>query len=525
MRVVRRDEMRAIDSRGIEEFTIPSLVLMENAGRGVAETVEDYVDAEDLSVLCVCGKGNNGGDGFVVARHLANAGADVEIMLLGKIGDLKGDALVNAKIAKAIGLAIVEIIDEGEVERWMEDIDYFDAIVDAVLGTGFKGEAQGMAARAIELINASGSFVVSVDVPSGIEADGMVKEPQLAVHADLTVTMAYLKPCHLVYPTRSYCGDVWVADIGIPNTIIDKEGSLRLMTEDDAAVLIPDRVQWGNKSTFGKVLIVAGSRGMSGAARLTAMASARTGSGLVYLGFPETMADVFDASLLETVKKPLADTGDGHLAEKAIEGILAMADDVKVLAMGPGLGTHPETVKLVQRLLEQWKKPMIIDADGLNALADKAEVLEGKIPPLILTPHPGEMARLIGGEAAEIDRKRLDIAEEYAKKWGTVVVLKGAPTITGCPAETWINSTGNSGLASGGTGDVLTGIIAGLVAQGLPLSQAARLGAWLHGFAADIAAEDTGEHSLIAGDLLDYLPLAIAYLYEEPTEEESFELE
>jgi len=515
MRVVRREEMRAIDKRATEEFKIPSMILMENAGRGVAETIEEYFEPEGLSVLCVCGKGNNGGDGFVVARDLANSGAEVEILLLGKIDELKGDALINAQIAKSMGLAIEEVTDD-EV---FEEMQGFDVMVDAILGTGFKGKPLGLAGRAIQLINESKAFVVSVDLPSGIEADGMLAEPEVAVQADLTVTMAYLKPCHLLYPTRLYCGDVWVADIGIPNTIIDSEGELRLMTSEDAAALLPQRSPSGNKATFGKVLIVAGSRGMSGAARLAAMAAARVGAGLVYLGFPETMADVFDSSLLETVKRPLADTGDGHLAEGAADEILKMADDVKLLAIGPGLGTHQETVELVKNLLKKWKKPMIIDADGINAIATEPKLLEGKKPPLILTPHPGELARLIGREAKKIDRKRLDVAEEYAKKYSTVLVLKGAPTIIGCPAETWINPTGNSGLASGGTGDVLTGIIAGLVAQGLALAPAARLGVWLHGAAADEAVQDIGEYSLVAGDLLDYLPDAIGSLFADEDEE------
>jgi hydroxyethylthiazole kinase-like uncharacterized protein yjeF len=516
--------MRAIDKRAIEEFKIPSILLMENAGRGTAETIEEYFEVDGALVLCVCGKGSNGGDGFVVARHLANSGAAVKIALLGKISELKGDALTNAKIAKQMGLAIDEISTEADLVSLQEHTKGFDLVVDAVLGTGFTGKPKGLAAKAIRLINESGALVVSVDVPSGIEPDGMLDEPELAVQADLTVTMAYLKPCHLLYPTRLYCGDVWVADIGIPKTILDAEGKLRLMTYEDAAVLLPERAPWGNKATFGKVLIVAGSRGMSGAARLAAMAAARTGAGLVYLGFPQTMSDVFDSSLLETVKRPLPDTGDGHLAEGAADEILKMADDVKLLAIGPGIGTHPETVKMVKKLLAGWKKPMIVDADGVNAIATQSKLLEGKKPPLILTPHPGEMARLIGGEAKEIDRKRLDIAEEYASKWGAVLLLKGAPTITGCPAETWINSSGNSGLASGGTGDVLTGIIAGLVAQGMALSPAARLGAWLHGAAADIAVDDLGEHSLLAGDLLDYLPDAILSLYEEEEEEEIEEL-
>ncbi|MEA3312465.1 MAG: NAD(P)H-hydrate epimerase, partial [candidate division WOR-3 bacterium] len=360
MRVVRREGMRAIDKRATEGFGIPSLILMENAGRGVAETIEEYFEPEGLSVLCVSGKGNNGGDGFVVARHLANSGAEVEVLLLGKIDELKGDALTNAAIAKDMGLFIDEVENEDALAAWQEGMDDYDVIVDAVLGTGFKRPLQGLAAKAIGLINQSGAFVVSVDLPSGIEADGMAEEPELAVQADLTVTMAYLKPCHLLYPTRSYCGDVWTADIGIPNAIIDAEGELRLMTSEDAAALLPQRSPSGNKATFGKVLIVAGSRGMSGAARLAAMAAARTGAGLVYLGFPETMADVFDSSLLETVKRPLADTGDGHLAEGAADEILKMADEVKLLAIGPGLGTHPETVELVKRLFAEWKKPMIV---------------------------------------------------------------------------------------------------------------------------------------------------------------------
>ncbi|MBD3284862.1 NAD(P)H-hydrate dehydratase [candidate division WOR-3 bacterium] len=517
MRLVRKAEMRDVDARAISEFSIPSLLLMENAGRGVAETIEEYFTPENLSVLVICGKGNNGGDGFVVARHLANSGAEVEIILLSKISELKGDAETNAKIARKSGIPIDEVTTEDDLACWKASISDFEVICDGIFGTGFKGSPKGLAKSAIELVNSASSFIVSIDIPSGIEADGC--EPECAVSADLTVTMAYLKPSHLLYPARDYCGDIWVADIGIPNPLIDAEGRLRLMTAEDACLLIPERVPWGNKSTFGKVLILAGSKGMSGAARLACEAALRTGAGLTYLGFPETLSEVLDTSLLETVKRPLPDTGDGHLGLQAFADISKIADEVKLLAMGPGLGTHPETVALVKKLLVEWKKPMIADADAINAIATEPGLLEGKKPPIILTPHPGEMARLIEGKAHEIDINRLDVAEEYARKWSSVLVLKGAPTITACPDEVWVNSTGNSGLSSGGTGDVLTGTIAGLAAQGLPLTQAARLGVWLHGRAGDLSADELGEHSVVAGDLLYYLPEAMLSACEEREEE------
>ncbi|NLI97207.1 NAD(P)H-hydrate dehydratase [bacterium] len=521
MRVVRRSEMRAIDERAVAEFKIPSLILMENAGRGVADTIEEYFELDGLKVLCVCGKGNNGGDGFVVARHLASRGAEVEIILAGKIDSLKGDAFLNADIARRTKLPIVEIESEDDLTSYSKRVDRFDVIVDAILGTGSHDVPEGIPAKLIEFINHSQSFIVSVDVPSGIDSDAVQYSKDFSVNADVTVSMAYLKPCHLLYPSRLNCGETWIADIGIPTGITDTEGRLRLMTQEEAFSLLPERIEWGNKASFGKVLIIAGSRGMSGAARLAAEAAARTGAGLVYLGFPETMADVFDSTLLEIVKIPLPDTGDGHLALSADELILEKSEDAKLIALGPGLGAHPETVELVKKIFKELKKPLIIDADGINALATDINLLSGKKPPLVLTPHPGELARLIGDKPGEIDQKRLDICEEYAKKWGLVLVLKGAPTITACPSETWINSTGNSGLASGGSGDVLTGIIAGLVAQGMALSPAARFGVWLHGKAADIAVEDIGEHSLLAGDIIEYLPDAMLSLQEE--EEEEFE--
>jgi NAD(P)H-hydrate epimerase len=510
--------MRSIDERAVTEFKIPSLILMENAGRGVADTIEEYFELKDLNVLCVCGKGNNGGDGFVVARHLASRGANVEITLAGRIDSLKGDAFVNADIARNMKLPIVEIESEDDLTSYSGKSCSFDVIVDAILGTGSRGIPEGISAKLIELVNESDAFVVSVDVPSGIDTDAAQYAKDHIVDADVTVTMAYLKPCHLLYPSRLNCGETWIADIGIPTQMTDTEGRLRLMTREEASFLLPERIEWGNKASFGKVLIIAGSRGMSGAARLAAQAAARTGAGLVYLGFPETMADVFDSTLLEAVKIPLPDTGDGHLALSAAETILEKSADAKLIALGPGLGTHPETVELVKKIFKGSKKPLIVDADGINALATDINLLSGKKPPLILTPHPGELARLIGGEPREIDQKRLDICEEYARKWSLVLVLKGAPTITACPSETWVNSTGNSGLASGGSGDVLTGIIAGLVAQGMALSPAARLGVWLHGKAADIAVEDIGEHSLLAGDIIEYLPDAMLYLREEGEE-------
>ncbi len=518
MRIVRREEMQSIDAQTIENYGIPSLILMENAGRGAAETIEEYFNITGLDILCVCGKGNNGGDGFVVARHLANSGARLQVLLLGKVDELKGDSLTNAKIVRSMNIDIDEINCPEDLALWFNNIDDYDIVVDAILGTGFSGKPRGTAAKAIELVNIAkdyGSFIVSIDLPSGINANGAEGEPTLAVKADLTATMAYLKPCHVFYPEREFCGNVWVVDISSPNQVFDTQGNIRLMTTDDARLLIPERKPWGNKATFGKLLVVAGSRGMSGAARLTAIAAVRTGAGLIYSAYPQSMHDVFDTTLLEPVKLPLPDTGNGYFAESAAEKILEMEPKVKALALGPGIATHPGTISMVRHLLQEWKKPIVLDADALNAVAIHPDLLKTAKPPLILTPHPGEMARLTNIDSKLVDRKRLDIAEEYSKKWNHVIVLKGAPSVIASTNGIWVNSSGNSGLATAGSGDVLTGIIAGLLAQGLSLSQAARLGVFLHGLAADIATEDIGEHSLIAGDLLNYISDAMLSVFED----------
>ncbi len=512
MRIVKREEMRNIDKRAVKEFGIPSIILMENAGRGVVEVMEEYLNPlEEKKILVIAGKGNNGGDGFVVARHAKNKGANVKTILLGEKKEITGDAKINLNIAEKAGI---------EIERFNEEnaktcIKEADVVVDAIFGTGFKGAPTGNALKAIQLINEYASFIISVDVPSGVEADGgTVKD---AVYADVTATMGFLKPCHVVYPAREYCGDVWIVDIGIPEWIIEKEGNLFLNDFNSVKKILPYRIPYGNKGTFGKVLTIGGSPGMTGAPSLCAMAALRVGAGLSYLVYPSALSFIYESKLTEVVKIPVK--GEKYFTHENIPEVLQIVENVDAVALGPGISTNENTQKFVKEIIKKIEKPLILDADGINCIKDTPSLLLEK-ENIILTPHPGELARLTGLPPKEIDIKRIEVAKKYAKRLNLILILKGASTVIASPEISYVNLTGNSGLASGGTGDVLTGMILGFLGQTNSLIDASRLAVFLHGLAADLAVKEKTEYGLIAGDLLTYIPKALKLLLEEENEEE-----
>jgi ADP-dependent NAD(P)H-hydrate dehydratase / NAD(P)H-hydrate epimerase len=503
-------QMRALDKHAIDEIGIPGIVLMENAARGVVEEIEArHDDVEFLTVAVLCGPGNNGGDGFAVARQLHLRGADVDVFLLCDPKELKGDALTNYKLLEPVGL---DPILWSEAEGVLDD---YDLIIDALFGTGAARKPEGAYLQAVEAINDSSAFVIAIDVPSGVDATtGDV--PGAAVFADVTVTFQCAKSGLVLPPGRDYVGDLTVAPISIP----EKEEVLAaspfgLPEDGDAFERLPARPRDAHKGDFGNLLVVAGSRGMSGAARLVGMAALRTGVGLVKVAVPESIRAEVASFSPEIMTIGLPETKDGAIAAAAFEMLKPFIEWADIIAIGPGLGQNAETAHVIESLFSTGK-PLVIDADGLNLIA--AHKLLAKIPAdTILTPHPGEFDRL-AAQKHESFQARARAAREFAEKHHLTLLLKGSPTICfDSSGFGMINTTGNPGLATAGTGDVLTGIVAGLRTQGLSAHASAWVGAFLHGRAADLAVEDVGEASLAAGDVIEYLP--DAFLSLEETEE------
>lgn len=514
MKVVTAEEMRNIDSQTINEVGIPGAVLMENAGLGVVHAiVNDFPASEFNRVSIFVGKGNNGGDGLVVARHLIKRGYNVNIYILSESEKFSGDALINLQIAQKMNLPMQFILSEEQLTLHKDIISHSDIIVDSIFGTGLKGAVRGLAGDVIEFLNSTGIPIIAIDLPSGLDAD-FGKVEGACIRADLTVTMALPKRGLLLFPGAKYVGNLDVADIGIPDGIVDSQGiAVNLIQPSFASGLLPARPPDGHKGLFGRAFLLAGSVGLTGAATMASQSALRVGAGLVTLGIPKSLNPIMEVKLTEAMTVALAETEDHSIAMRASNKIMSLIENVDVIAIGPGLSRNSETSSLVRKLCREVKIPKVIDADGLNALADGKKVLKELGSNTVLTPHPGEMSRLIDRPISEIQADRINIAMDFAKENGVVLVLKGVPTVIATPdGEAYLNSTGNPGLASGGTGDVLTGAIAGFIAQGLSAKDAAILGVFVHGLAGDLVAEEKGNAGMIAGDVIEYLPLAIKQL-------------
>lgn len=510
MQVVNNNEMQKIDQWAQNSLGLSGVVLMENAGRGCVEVLRRYFDLKNLDVLIVCGKGNNGGDGFVIARHLKNNGSKVKVILLGRGEELKGDALLNYKILKKSKIEINEANSITKLRKIFQQ-SHPVCIIDAIFGTGFKGRPEGIFYEAIQLINRNNSFVLSIDIPSGINGD-TGKYEKVAVIADATATMCLPKRGNYLYPGRAFCGDIYIVDIGVPYDLIDRDYPW-ITQFDEVNQSLPVRDPAGNKGTFGQVLIIAGARGFSGAAAMASVSCLRTGAGLVRLAAPAGIMDSLESKLLEVVKVPLQQTSFETISLKAIDTILPLLAKTDVVVIGPGITTQTETAKFVLKLLRYIKVPLIIDADALNIISQELKIFNKIKTDFILTPHPGELARLTKLPIQKINEERIEIATKYAREFGGIMVLKGPPTIIASPdGKIYLNPTGNSGLATAGSGDVLVGIIAGLLAQGLDNFSSAVAGVFVHGLCADLAVKKSNEYSLIAGDLIDYIPGALNYI-------------
>jgi NAD(P)H-hydrate epimerase len=509
-KVVTASEMQAIDRSAIEEFGIPGMVLMENAGLAAASLIHENVpDLLEKKVVIVCGKGNNGGDGFVIARHLLIDGVQVDILLLGKRQQLKSDARVNADIAFKMGVPIHEITDKN-LNAQNHLLRHCHIIVDALFGTGLSKPAGGLYEKVIKKINASNKYVVAVDIPSGVDSDsGHFIGPH--IKANVTAALALLKRSHLLFPAAESMGEVQILDISIPHEAVEKQDiPVAWLEFDDIQSLIPKRPTNTHKGEYGHTLVLAGSRGKGGAAGLTGLAALRAGAGLVTLAVPESCHQALEFNPLETMTVALPETKSGCVSTKAVDVIMETLKGKNALAIGPGLSTDKETVRLLETLLPQVECPLIIDADGINALGKSGKLIDQIRAETVLTPHPKEMSRLSGWSVQDILNQRIERAGEYAQEHNITLLLKGARTVVAFADGTvLINPTGNPGMATAGSGDVLTGLIAGLISQGLSVPSATSAGAFIHGMAGDIYAEANHLIPLIASDLLDKVPEAL----------------
>jgi len=502
--------MKKIDKWSMKTLGISGIVLMENAGVGCVNILEEYFNLEDLKVLIVCGKGNNGGDGFVIARHLQNRGAIVKVILAGKGTELKGDAHTNFDLAKRAEIDIYETVNINTIKKIYTSF-HPAVLVDSIFGTGFQGAPKGIYYKLIEMINNTDAFVFSVDIPSGINGDNGQFEDTCVI-ADATATMCLPKRGNYLYPGREFCGDLYIVDIGVPYNLISK-GFAQIIEFDDIYRLLPFRPPDGNKGTFGNILIIAGARGFSGAAAMAAMAALKVGAGLVRLAAPRSIMDSLEAKLLEVVKVSLPDTNEETISLAAVDTLLPFLEKSDVVIIGPGITTHPETARFLFKFLPRVKVPLLIDADAINIIAQNSTFFKKIHAPFVFTPHPGELSRLINITPRKINEERIDLAPKLAKDFGGVLVLKGAPTIIASPkGGVLINPTGNSGLASAGSGDVLVGMIGGFLAQRLSPTDASIVGVFLHALCADLAMDNSNEYALTAGDLIEYIPKSMNYI-------------
>jgi NAD(P)H-hydrate epimerase len=509
--------MQEMDRRTIDSFGIPGRILMECAGRGATRLfLEKIYRSGPGRVGIVAGRGNNGGDGFVMARYLAQRKIDVSVFLLSECRAVKGDAATNLDLLKALNVPVREVAGPEQFAQYKSDMLHVSYWIDALLGTGLNSEVKGHFRRVIEFINARQRPVLAVDIPSGLNADtGEICG--VCTQAAATATFGFPKIGHVVQPGAQYCGCVDVIDIGIPECIANQTNvRQRVITARKVKLIADRRSADDHKGRTGHLLVVAGSTGKTGAAAMTANAALRAGAGLATLCLPEALNPIAEAQLIEAMTTPLPDKGTGLLLEEAFETLTEQAADKQALAIGPGLGTESHTRNLVLRVVRELELPLVVDADGLNNLVGHTALLKHRSTPTVLTPHPGEMARLTGLSTKQVQQDRLNIARKLAMDHRVCVVLKGARTVIAEPeGHVWINPTGNAGMASGGMGDVLTGMIGGFLAQGCPAVEAAVAAVYLHGLAADMLSRKM-PWGYLATEVSETIPRAIGKLLREP---------
>lgn len=511
MKIATRSIIREIDKKSIEKYGIPGLVLMENAGRATADVIlAEYPYTQAAAVFA--GGGNNGGDGFVIARQLISEGVQVTTYVAADPRKYAGDALTNYRALKKLGGEIVEL--GGSLRKYRTA----DIIVDALLGTGLESEVAGFYKKVIEFINTQSAPVIAVDLPSGLDAD--TGHPLgAAVEADITVTYALPKIGTSVYPGVDYAGDVYLANITTPY-ILEENIPYELLSAYDVVDILPPRNADTHKGTYGHLLILAGSPGKSGAATLASLGALRVGTGLVTVGIPSSLNPIMEQKTTEVMTEPLPETDLGTFGKLSVNRALEIASGkISALALGPGISTTDDAAEFLLEIIKSADVPLVLDADALTLISHDPRILKQAKVPLILTPHPGEMGRLSGLTTAQVQKDRIGVAMEFSKRYGVYLILKGARSVISTPAgEISVNTTGNPGMASGGTGDVLTGVLGGLLAQGLVPADACKLGAFVHGTAGDLVADEIGEAGLTAGDLADALPEALSAIPESEEE-------
>ncbi|MDZ7314614.1 MAG: NAD(P)H-hydrate dehydratase [candidate division KSB1 bacterium] len=499
--VVTAAQMAELDRLTIEQFALSGILLMENAGRGVVDLILDRFRFRTVHIYC--GPGNNGGDGFVIARYLKNRGFEPAVLLLSVKDKLTPDARFHFERLVQFGITPCIVQSAEDLPKEKPDL-----IVDALLGTGVRGSLRGLIAQAVAHLQAQGAPIVAVDIPTGVNADSGAVEG-IAVKADLTATMALMKRGLLFSPGREHCGRIEIVDICMPQALIAAhDPRIYRLEKEDVGKLLPRRAPNAHKTQCGQVLVIAGSRGFTGAASLTAETALRAGAGLVYLATPSDLNVIYETKLTEVITLPTGDVG--RFTAASLPLLLEQAATKDAVAVGPGMGRDPETQALIKSLLLQIDRPLVLDADGLNACVGHTQLFAAHRRGLVLTPHAGELARLTGLSADQITAEPVETAARFAKEWKCTLVLKGGPTVIAAPdGSVYINSTGNAGMATAGTGDVLTGLIASLLAQGLTPKDAAAAGVFIHGLAGDLAAEKLGQAGMIAGDLLRNVPQAL----------------
>jgi len=512
MKIVTPDQMREIDNLAINLIGIPSIVLMENAAIKVKEESEKLLNGlKNKKVFVFAGKGNNGGDALAVARLMHNCGTIVEVFVFDDT--FTAEAKINFEIIKKMGLEINSISNEDYLSKVKIDLERVDLVIDGIFGTGIKGIVSGIINKTIRIINESNKKVISIDIPSGVNG-GTGEIAGICINATKTVSLALPKIGFYKNPGNAYLGELTVADISIPKIVIDRFTlNLNLITKEKIMEIFPKRYKDSNKGTYGRLFLITGSLGMTGAGTLAGKSAYRTGAGLVYLGVPASLINIYESMLAESVTLPFKD-GGGYFHPDSYTQIVEFSKSVDVVGIGPGLSNRDELIEFVEKLIENIDKPMVLDADALNLISKKINILEKLKAKTIITPHPGEMARLTGKSILEIQNDRIGISLEFSKKWNIIVVLKGNNTVITMPnGEIYINETGNNGMATAGSGDVLTGIIMSLIGQGKRPEEAAIIGTYIHGLAGDIASKELTEYSTVSNDIIGKIPKAIKALF------------
>lgn len=511
MKVLTSTQMKNIDRTAIDEIGIAGPILMENAGLQILKAIKaKFPEIEKEKIVIVAGRGNNGGDGLVVARHLFNQGNDPCVLLLASKGEVKGDAALNLRIAEKIGIKIYEIPSLKEWDIHKEKIFQSSLLLDAIFGTGLTKPAQGLYAAAIDDINRAEAFKVAVDIPSGISSDRFqITGP--CVKADLTVTLAAPKIAHIFPPAEEFVGELVVADISIPPSLFDDDRlKLELVEKRTLLPYFKRRRKNAHKGTYGHLFVVSGSLGKTGAAVMAGKAALKMGAGLVTVGTPESCLPIVARAMVELMTEPLPETPNKTISFEALDKVLTLLEGKDALLIGPGISTHQSTSEFVLSLIPKINIPAVFDADALNIMASKPEVLKSLTSPAVLTPHPGEFARLLNISTQEVVEKKLELAPQFSEKYGVYLMLKSYKTLISSPeGRVYINPTGNPGLATAGSGDVLSGMIGSMIIQERNVLDAILAAIYIHGLSGDIGAKRLGEKPLTAGNIITYLPSAL----------------